>query len=86
MDRPEEIITDAEIDRVHAHANFGDRNKRAVVNEALLKCACNYHNGSTAQNIIAEHGLIRDRNSRGQFSLTQRGRKYLWAVFGRGLP
>ena len=79
------IIPDSEIERVHANANFGDTPKRDVVNFALLKCACGYHNGHTAQQIIAERGLIRDRNSRGTTALTAKGRKYLWAAFGKNV-
>ena len=56
--------------------------KREVVNQALLKCACGYHNGYTAQTIITEHGLINDTKKRGQGALTARGRAYLWAVYG----
>lgn len=81
----EEIITNAEINRVHANANFGDTPKRDVVNQALLKCACGLHNGYTAQQIIAEHGLIREVNSYGTSSLTVRGRRYLWAAFNTGV-
>jgi hypothetical protein len=53
------------------------------VNKALLKCVCGYGNGSTAQAIIAEHGLIIDRGRRGTTSITSRGRKYLYSVYGR---
>jgi hypothetical protein len=76
---PSEIITDEEIERVHANANFGDRSKRAVVNESLLKCACGYHIGSTARRIVAGHGLTKDPCH----TITQRGRQYLWAVYGK---
>lgn len=79
----EELISDEEITRVHANANFGSSlTKRMIVKQALLKCACGYHNGSTAQSIIAEHGLIRGTYRRGYHSLTPLGRKYLWAAFG----
>ena len=54
--QPNDIIPDSEIERVHANANFGSMDKREVVNQALLKCACGYHNGYTAQTIITEHG------------------------------
>ena len=81
MQTPSDIISDEEIDRVHANANFGSTPKRWVVDEALLKCACGYHNGHTAQTILAEHGLIREARRRGTTALTQRGRKYLFAAF-----
>ena len=75
------IIPDSEIERVHANANFGDTPKRDVVNYALLKCACDYDNGHTAQQILAEHGLIKLSSRHG--ILTEKGKKYLWAAFGR---
>ncbi len=76
-ERPVDIITDEEIERVHANANFGDTGKREVVNEAVLKCACGYHSGSTATAIIQEHKLMSLN-----FKLTVKGRAYLWSVFG----
>lgn len=79
---PEQIIPDSEIDRVHANANFGPLSKRYVVDQALLKTACGYGNGHTANTIIAEHGLTVSSRKRGVSALTQRGRKYLWAAFG----
>jgi len=76
---PQEIITDVEIEAIHAHASFGDQGKREVVNEAILKAACGLHNGYTAQMIITEHGLVvKATNSRPD--LTDKGRKYLFAT------
>lgn len=75
------IIPDSEIERVHADANFGDAPKRDVVNYALLKCSCGYDNGSTAQQILYKHGLIKLSSRHG--ILTEKGNKYLWAVFGK---
>ena len=72
----EEIISDEEIERVHANANFGGMNKRTVVNQGVLKCASGYYQGSTSNAIIREHGLVtRD------YELTPKGRAYLWAAF-----
>lgn len=73
---PQDIISDEEIERVHAYATFGDMSKRDVVDQALLKCACGYHQGYTATRIILEHGLI---NS--EYNLTVKGKEYLWATF-----
>ncbi|WP_020594152.1 hypothetical protein [Kiloniella laminariae] len=82
MTKPEEIITDAEIDAVHANANFGeDITKRDVVKAALLKWACRYSNGSTATQIIKEHGLIVEKGKKRKPELTDKGRKYLYASF-----
>lgn len=81
--KPEEVITDAEVERVHAYANFGSGiSKREVIDQTLLKCACGYSSGHTAQMIVAEHGLVISSKRKGITALTQRGRKYLWAVYG----
>lgn len=74
--KTEEIITDEEIDRVHANANFGSMGKRQVVNQGVLKCASGYYQGSTYTQIIKEHGLINER-----YKLTPKGKAYLWAAF-----
>lgn len=75
-EKPEEIITDEEIERVHANANFGSMDKRQVVNQGVLKCASGYYQGSTSNAIIKEHGLVND-----QYELTAKGKAYLWAAF-----
>lgn len=75
--KPEEVISDAEIERVHANADFGNMKKRDVVNLALLKMACGYSNGHTSDQIIREHGLVIKKRT-----LSKKGRQYLWAAFG----
>jgi hypothetical protein len=75
-ERPEEIIPDDEIERVHANANFGGVGKRQVVNQGVLKCASGYYQGSTSEQIIREHGLITKN-----YRLTKKGKRYLWAAF-----
>lgn len=75
-EKPEEIISDDEIERVHANANFGSMDKRTVVNQGVLKCASGYYQGSTSNAIIKEHGLVDDK-----YRLTPKGRAYLWAAF-----
>ena len=77
---PEEIISDEEIEKVHANANFGSTKKRDVVNFGVLKCASGYHMGRTSTQICEEHGLID-----GSYALTAKGRSYLWAVFGKNV-
>ena len=79
-----EIIPDSEIEAVHANANFGDMDKREVVNEAILKCASGLHNGYTAQTIITEHGLV-EAATNSRPPMTDKGRKYLFSVFSRHL-
>lgn len=80
---PESIITDEEVERVHANANFGTMTKRDVVAFALLKAACGYHSGGTARSIIIEHGLTSNpSNPMNVPTLRKKGREYLWACFG----
>lgn len=70
-------ISDAEIDRVHGNANFGDSlSKRDIVNQALLKAACGYHQGYTARRILLDHKLVNE-----EYILTAKGREYLWQTF-----
>lgn len=78
--KPEEIISDEEIERIHANANFGSMGKRTVVNQGVLKCASGYYQGSTSNRIIKEHGLVND-----EYELTAKGRTYLWAAFSSEL-
>ena len=73
---PEEIISDEEIEKIHANANFGGMGKRDVVNQGVLKCASGYRQGSTSKQICEEHGLIDKK-----YNLTKKGGAYLWAVF-----
>lgn len=81
---PDQIVTDAEIERVHAKANFGSQTKRGVVNEGVLKAAFGYASGHTQMSILHEHGLIHQFRStkRGAGKLTVKGTKYLRAVYG----
>ena len=75
----EDIISDEEIEKIHANANFGPMNKRDVVNLAVLKCASGYYQGYTSNQIAKEHGLITE-----EYELTAKGRAYLWEAFGDG--
>lgn len=79
---PEHMIPDEEIERVHAHARFGDVSKRDVVKYSLLKIASGYQVGSTARAILAEHGLTSGGTvTRDLPKLTNRGRRYLYLSF-----
>lgn len=71
-----EIITDDEIEQVHGYANFGTMDKRTVVNQGVLKCASGFYQGSTSLAIITAHGLVSK-----QYTLTAKGKAYLWAAF-----
>lgn len=74
-----DIITDFEIEVIHANAQFGDQCKRDVVNEAIMQAACHLHNGHTAQMIITEHGLV-EHSTSSRPPLTDKGRKYINAL------
>ena len=73
----QDIITDEEIEKVHANTNFGSMQKRDVVNLGVLKCASHYYQGHTSEQICKEHGLINDK-----YKLTPKGGTYLWEAFG----
>lgn len=81
-----EIISDAEIVRVHGHANFGPTmTPRDVVNEGVLKYAIGYHSGHTQLTILLEHGLItKPRPGSYDASLTKKGKRYARALHSAG--
>lgn len=77
-----DIISDADIERVHGNANFGGTDKRRVVNGALLQTVLGFSTGWTAETILREHGLITSRRpgQRKPPALTVKGYDYLRAV------
>ena len=76
----QKIISDDEVETVHANANFGSMKKRDVLNLGVLKCYCGYYQGYTSRTINIEHGLISQ-----DYKVTEKGRKYLVAVYGEGV-
>lgn len=72
-------IPDAELDRVFANANFGDRTKRQIVLETLLQHAGGFTTGHTAMVICQELGLL-GKHYNGVCRLTKRGKRvmYYW--------
>lgn len=79
---PQEIISDEEIARVHAHANFGAMSPREVVNEGVRKTAVGYHCGSTQLHILLEHGLAtKPRLGSSDISLTKKGKAYGRSIY-----
>ncbi|MCK5614179.1 hypothetical protein KAR91_70595 [Candidatus Pacearchaeota archaeon] len=74
-----ELICKQTLTKVFANANFGSSSKRDVVRYALLKVACGYDNGHTAQSIINELGLCTKK-----LTLTKKGREYLYEAFRNG--
>jgi hypothetical protein len=80
MKTTKQIIPDSEIEEVHAFANFGDMDKRDVVNEGLIKAFIGYTSGSTQMHIMHEHGLLKGKADRPQkIALTVKGLSYLAA-------
>lgn len=82
MDKPEEIITDQEIESAWGDANFGEflnANKRELINNSVLKCASGYYTGSTAVHIVCGLGLATEK-----WELTKKGKYYLYSAFSSG--
>lgn len=82
MTTPDEIISDDEIARVHANANFGIMTPRQVVNNGVRKYAVGFTGGSTQIAILREHGLITKPEAYGyKASLTEKGKRYARAIW-----
>lgn len=77
------IISDEEVERVHANASFGPTmSKRRVVNDGVLKTAMGYSMGHTQLCILMEHGLVKTpKPGRCETALTKKGVRYLQSVF-----
>ena len=76
------IISDEEISRVHAYANFGSMSPRDVVNDGVKKYAVGYQGGSTQVAILREHGLItKPKGSGYRADLTEKGKLYARAIY-----
>ena len=91
MEELKKMITDEQLEKTFAYANFGDSTKRDVVRYALMKVACGYHNGHTSQSIINELGLctkklIQDDDGEytKEINLTKAGQQYLYQSFKNG--
>jgi len=80
--KPQEIISDEEIARVHGYANFGDMSPREVVNDGVRKYAVGFTGGHTQLCILLEHGLIR-KPKPGKYSaeLTKKGKRYARSIW-----
>ncbi|MDE2447303.1 MAG: hypothetical protein KGO94_14095 [Alphaproteobacteria bacterium] len=72
-----DIVSDAEIERVHAHANFGKIPKRKVVDDALESTFAGFSTGYTAHCIIIEHGLAKISGAKRKVKVTPKGIRYL---------
>lgn len=74
-----ELLSDAEISKAWANANFGDVGRRELIANTLLKCASGFVTGSTAKAIVSELGLTTTK-----WTLTVKGKQYLWAAYSGG--
>ena len=75
----EELTLD-EVDEAWGNADFGSLDKMDVIKLALLKRACNYHNGFTATQILTTLGLVTPKNN-----LTKRGKYCLYWMFRKNV-
>lgn len=81
------IVSDEELYKAFAHANYGDMSPRDVVRLGLLKTACGFSHGYTSTQILLELGLIVEKTRKaGREMLTDRGRRYLWHAWSEGEP
>lgn len=77
-----DIISNEEIERVHANANFGDMLKRDVVDDGVLQYVFGFSTGYTQMAILREHGLLRkSRPNSHRADLSAKGKDYLRAMF-----
>jgi len=85
--RREDIISDAEIARVHGRANFGTMTARQVVDDGIGKVVVGYHCGHTQFTILREHGLITKPKAMSyDCNLTKKGKKYYRAILAAAPP
>lgn len=81
ISRELELISDAEVARVHGYANFGDMTPRDVIRDGVVKYAMGYTGGHTQLSILIEHALIhKPKPGSYQSTLTKKGRAYLRAI------
>jgi hypothetical protein len=81
METVEEIISDARLDEVWGHANFGSMPKRDIIKYSLLKCVGGYYTGHTAKTILKELNLVYAN----EWKITKLGGRYLFAAFYDGV-
>ena len=81
---PEEVVSNEELTEVAGNANFGSgASVREVLKWGVLQSASGYTTGHTLLCIMEELHLVSKERRRAVPRLTNRGRSYLWAAFGR---
>lgn len=79
-DKPEEVVTDVEMEAAFAGTNFGTTySHREILDNTVLKCASGWSTGHTAKCISIELGLTTE-----SWKLTRKGKYYLWVVYSQG--
>jgi hypothetical protein len=75
---PQDIISDADVTRVHGHANFGSMTPRDVLADGVWKYSMGYTGGWTQLTILMEHHLItKPKPGSYKADLTVKGKAYL---------
>ena len=84
MKKTIDIVSDAEVKRIHGAANCGpDISMRRVVDEGVLAYAFGFSAGHTTMLILREHGLLKKPRPGSRYqSLTRKGYRYLHAMKG----
>lgn len=77
-------LTMDDINSAWGNANFAISDRVRVLKHALLKCACGYRQGRTAENILMDLNLAKCCKNRPHIRLTERGRKNLYELFVEG--
>ncbi|PHR88479.1 MAG: hypothetical protein COA78_36435 [Blastopirellula sp.] len=72
-------VSDSELKDAFENCNFGGKDPRDVVENAVLKKATGYHNGSTSEAIIKHLGLVKKNGKR----LTKHGQRFLFNTYSR---
>ncbi len=72
----EEILTDEEIAEAFEGSNFGDRDKRKLLEQGVLKRTADYRTGHTLHCIMKMLGLITEKGN-----TTKKGRRFLFWSF-----
>jgi len=84
--KPEELITDEQIESSWGNAIFGyEYMKRDFLNNSLLKVAIGHKGGHTITQIMQELSLIRRRtfSANSDFVLTEKGQNYVYSVYSK---
>lgn len=83
------VISDDEIKDAFVGSYFGTNGHRLILEDAVIKTALNYHNGSTINRIMSELGLIdmkvgRTRHNASQeIRISKKGIDFMREIYSR---